>query len=118
VAERLVHCVRPADTVARLGGDEFAILLEHALDAREVADRVVETVRQPYRIAGVPLRASVSIGIAHHVTQSRCSGETGTQAVADLLLRRADDAMYAAKASGKGRSVVTGEGERRIPSPL
>ena len=118
VAQRLVHCVRPADTVARLGGDEFAILLEHTPEAREIADRIVEAVQQPYRICGVPAQASVSIGVAHHLAADSDGARLTTQEVAHRLLRRADGAMYAAKASGKGRSVLAEEGERRVPASL
>ena len=118
VARRLLHCVRPADTVARLGGDEFAILLEHTPDVTEVADRVVDAIQQPYQIGGVHVAASVSIGIAHYVAQARHDGRVTAQEVADLLLRSADGAMYAAKASGKGRSVLAEEGERRCAAPL
>ena len=82
---------------------------------------MVDAVQQPYQIGGVPVAASVSIGIAHYVAQARHDGDDGrgtAQEVADLLLRSADGAMYAAKASGKGRSVLAEEGERRFVAPL
>ncbi len=126
VAERLLSCVRPADTVARLGGDEFAILLERADDAGEVADRVVRAVDEPYPLHNTLVHASVSVGVAQESGTSRRParerlrivpadvGTTSTlaprrppsdDALVQQLLRRADQAMYAAKAAGKGRAV-------------
>jgi diguanylate cyclase (GGDEF)-like protein/PAS domain S-box-containing protein len=93
VARRLLACVRPEDTVARLGGDEFAILLENA-DAGAVAERVKQALSEPVSIGNRLVVPSASIGIG-------CNGD-GTQDPEQLMLR-ADVAMYAAKAAGKGR---------------
>jgi diguanylate cyclase (GGDEF)-like protein/PAS domain S-box-containing protein len=95
VAERLRSCVRPVDTVARLGGDEFAILLADKSAERDgsiVAERVIESLRPPFRVAGRELYIGASIGIA--ATDQDVSD-------ADHLLRNADLAMYRAKASGQ-----------------
>ena len=94
VAERLVQCVRPADTVARLGGDEFAVLLPHTSrsGALAVADRMMAAFADPIEVDGHLLRIRASFGVA-----------VGSTDDADSLLRRADAAMYAAKQSGKGR---------------
>ena len=93
VADRLRECVRREDTPARLGGDEFAVLLPGAssVDARWVADRLRVALMEPVAVDGewIPVRASV--GIAETL------GESG-----DVLLRRADSAMYVAKQKGKG----------------
>jgi diguanylate cyclase (GGDEF)-like protein len=125
VAQRLLRCVRPADTVARLGGDEFAVLLEHHDDVAQVADRVVETVKQPCALGTTIVTTSVSVGVAEHVAGT--AGATRLHAVdpgADLrvdaladdsaaaarrLLKRADAAMYAAKSAGKRRARHAGE---------
>lgn len=99
VAERLLAIMRPEDTVARLGGDEFAVLLETASgvdEARVVADRIAQAMRQPFYIAGAHSLIGVSIGIA----------TAGDAATGEAMLRDADIAMYAAKAQGKGRSAV------------
>jgi diguanylate cyclase (GGDEF)-like protein/PAS domain S-box-containing protein len=95
VAERLRQCVRRGDTVARLGGDEFAVLLEHfdADDDRRTAERIIAALAAPLNAAGYQLLVQASVGIAE--------AEPGVDA--DELLRRADVAMYAAKARGKGR---------------
>ncbi len=97
VSQRIKQQLRPADVVARLGGDEFAILavdLDSEHYAVGLAGRLLEAVRQPFRIAGTDLSTSVSIGITF-------SG-TGYTSPNDML-RDADTAMYKAKASGKAR---------------
>jgi diguanylate cyclase (GGDEF)-like protein/PAS domain S-box-containing protein len=97
VAGRIRHQLRPSDTVARLGGDEFAILavdLDCERYATLLADRLLEALRQPFRIQGNELASSVSIGITF-------SG-SGYTDPSDML-RDADTAMYKAKTSGKAR---------------
>jgi len=95
VAERLKGCVRNSDTVARLGGDEFTIILgiRDRQDAEMVAQKLLATVRAPYDLNGqVVDRIGTSIGIALYP-------QDGSQA-ADLI-KKADNAMYAAKQGGK-----------------
>jgi predicted signal transduction protein with EAL and GGDEF domain len=94
VAERLRGCLRPADTLARLGGDEFAVLLEDVRepeDGARAAQRILDALEAPFKLAGREIFVSASIGIA-----------VGTDDP-DTLLRDADLAMYRAKAQGKGR---------------
>ena len=95
VGTRLEQEVRSEDLVARLGGDEFAILLEtRGGDGLliERAHRFLSVVRAPYEIDGNSYRISTSIGVA------RCfEGDCD----ADELMRRADLALYAAKAKGR-----------------
>ncbi|WGZ81281.1 MULTISPECIES: EAL domain-containing protein [unclassified Arthrobacter] len=94
VGRRLRGCVRPNDVVARLGGDEFVVLLVGSLDPDEVAGRIVESLKVPVWIDGTMLRPSLSLGLASISDDAVGASE---------LLRRADVAMYAAKAAGKNR---------------
>ena len=94
VGRRLRACVRPSDVVARLGGDEFVVLLVGSLDADAAAERIVESLGVPFWLDGTMLRPSLSLGLAS-------IGEGADDA--SELLRRADIAMYAAKAAGKNR---------------
>jgi diguanylate cyclase (GGDEF)-like protein/PAS domain S-box-containing protein len=97
VARRIQQQVRPHDIVARLGGDEFAILAEDLDSARyavTLADRLIETLRQPMLIEGNEITTGASIGI----TFSSMGYEDPTE-----MVRDADTAMYKSKAAGKGR---------------
>ncbi|MGQ0799082.1 MAG: PAS domain-containing protein [Pseudomarimonas sp.] len=93
---RLTGSVRQVDTVARLAGDEFVIILEglHAPDeAAVVAHKILQAMAPPFAILGHSKRLSTSIGVA-----IRRAGEIDGAS----LLKRADEALYAAKASGRG----------------
>ncbi|WP_296658887.1 bifunctional diguanylate cyclase/phosphodiesterase [Rhodoferax sp.] len=100
VAARLRSCVREVDTVARLGGDEFVVLLEDlsestleaASQAEAVGEKIVVVLNQPYEIAGYTHHSSPSIGIT-------VLGEHA-EAIEEPL-KRADVAMYQAKAAGR-----------------
>ena len=86
-------------TVARLGGDEFTIILpgiEAADDASLIAERIATCLSTPFYIGERELRVETSIGIA----LAPRDGSTS-----ELLLQKADMAMYAAKAGGRGRYV-------------
>ena len=66
-ARRLQGCLRPSDVAARLGGDEFAVLLERVTDAEAaatVADRVLDTLHQPFGLDGRTIPIKASIGVA------------------------------------------------------
>ncbi|HEV8694489.1 MAG TPA: diguanylate cyclase, partial [Lysobacter sp.] len=100
---RLAACMRSSDVVARLGGDEFALLLEDTHgpeDACHVAQRVIEALSEPMRIAGKELFSSASVGIALSHERYRSPEE---------LLRDADVAMYRAKAHGRQRFEIFDE---------
>ena len=94
VAKRLRACVRDNDVVARLGGDEFAILqadMRATGDARALADRLLRAVEEPLHLDGHRTHPRISIGVA-------VAPVDGTQA--DQLMKRADLALYRAKADG------------------
>jgi diguanylate cyclase (GGDEF)-like protein len=97
LAERLLQAVPDGATVARLGGDEFAILIP-CLAAPAVAWRTGERIsarvfKEPFRLGDLELTVSGSVGVA-------VSPDHGT--ATDVLLQRADVAMYAAKNSDRG----------------
>lgn len=100
VAERLIHCVRQGDTVARLGGDEFVLMLERMgetldevlIDARDIGEKVLRVLNAAYRLVGREHYSTPSIGVALFNEQTRD---------VDELLKRADLAMYQAKAAGR-----------------
>jgi diguanylate cyclase (GGDEF)-like protein/PAS domain S-box-containing protein len=101
VSQRLTMCVREGDTVARLGGDEFVVMLqalseddtEAVFQTRTVAEKILANLKEPYELVGHDYRSSGSIGIT-------LFGGTG-ESVEDLL-KRADLALYRAKAAGRG----------------
>jgi diguanylate cyclase (GGDEF)-like protein len=96
VADRLRSVVREVDTITRLGGDEFAIAqsgVEQPRSADALAQRLIETLSQPYDIGGQLVVVGASVGI----TLADLSDLD-----VDQLLRRADMALYAAKRHGRG----------------
>lgn len=92
-AKRVKACVREDDVVARLGGDEFIVLIENPgpESTDRVAEKLLEAMRVPFRIADQELPVTTSIGIAH----GPCS-EPAMQWMA-----RADQALYLAKSEGR-----------------
>jgi diguanylate cyclase (GGDEF)-like protein/PAS domain S-box-containing protein len=96
VADRIRRASGTGDTAARLGGDEFAILLEDrgGIDrAIDVAERLLDSLRDPVSIAGYDVAVLASVGVA-----VASPGMSTTS-----LLRDADIAMYEAKRAGKGQ---------------
>jgi diguanylate cyclase (GGDEF)-like protein len=100
VAGRLRGALRSADTLARLGGDEFAVLVEQGDDATRAARRLLGTLREPFHVHGRAVAVSASIGVA--TVEAGHDARTDAATRAATLLHRADVAMYAVKASGKG----------------
>ncbi|WP_305043592.1 putative bifunctional diguanylate cyclase/phosphodiesterase [Geoalkalibacter sp.] len=95
MGQRLLQCVREADTVARLGGDEFTICLsslDQAEGAERVAGKILKALAQPVWLDGHELFITTSIGM------SLFPGD-GEDALG--LIKKADIAMYAAKAQGR-----------------
>lgn len=96
VAERLQRLLRSSDCLARLGGDEFAIILDgHADDLalEAIADKIIASLNHPLRLPdGARGKVGVSIGIAVHQRDEEDAA---------ALIKRADTAMYEAKAAGR-----------------
>ena len=97
VARRLEHVARESDTLCRFGGDEFLYLAEgltSADDASLVATRLLDSLAEPFVVAGNTIEQRASIGIV--VTDNSLSDRTE-------FLQDADVALYEAKRLGKGR---------------
>jgi diguanylate cyclase (GGDEF)-like protein len=112
VAHRLTHSVRPGDLVARLGGDEFAVLLPSVRDARaarEVAARLRAALNEPVRLDGNSFDLDGSVGIALHPDHAPDF---------ELLMQRADVAMYVAKENRTGVEVYSPARDRNSPERL
>ncbi|WP_239309246.1 MULTISPECIES: diguanylate cyclase domain-containing protein [unclassified Frankia] len=109
VAERLVRMLRDGDVAARLGGDEFGILLAGADEASAgaVADRVIKSIRAPIAVGTSVVQVDVSIGVA---------ASTLPLEAPEHFLSVADQAMYEAKRSGKGRFVVAAAARPSAPA--
>ncbi len=95
MANRLRSVIDENDTLARLGGDEFAILhpTTGIHEARDLASRLIKATSIPFLIDGQEINSSICVGIA-------IAPENGT--TGDELMKRADLALYRAKAQGRG----------------
>jgi len=95
VAQRLRKCVRDADVVVRMGGDEFVIIFRGISSYEEItrsANRIIDSLNAPVRIAERQLQASASLGISVYPRDGSNMVE---------LLKHSDMAMYQAKDRGR-----------------
>jgi len=96
VAKRIKNCLRKADTAGRVGGDEFIVLLpniDNQQDVLKVAEKIRFALNQPFELHGYPaINISSSIGVALYP-------DHGCDEI--QLSKNADNAMYAAKESGR-----------------
>ncbi len=97
VADRLADKVRDTDTVARQGGDEFSVALSSLNsfeEARQVAEKIVASFYQPFRLDTVDAYVTASLGVAMYPDHGDDM---------DTLINKADKAMYEAKNTGRNR---------------
>ena len=97
LSQRMKAALREGDTLARIGGDEFVAVLadlQQPGDAELVLERLLLAAAESIHLDNIPLQVSASLGVALYPRD-------GTHA--DLLLRRADQAMYQAKQAGRNR---------------
>lgn len=100
VARRIQDCIREGDTVARLGGDEFVVILADlspdtgnaSVQAEIVADKILKQISSPMIFDDAEYHVTPSIGITLFL---------GHEVNEELLMSRADNAMYQAKAAGR-----------------
>lgn len=98
VAQRINSVLRKPDVAVRFGGDEFLAVLYEVTDANQalaIARRIIERIEQPFRVDGLELRISCSIGVALYPDDGDNERD---------LIHRADQAMYQAKQLGRGRA--------------
>jgi diguanylate cyclase (GGDEF)-like protein/PAS domain S-box-containing protein len=97
LAGRMKACLRAEDTLARMGGDEFTVILRETVDVAvvgRVTAALLARMGEPLEVDGVSLEVGASVGVAF------CPAD-GTDS--DTLMKKADTAMYAAKAAGGSR---------------
>ncbi len=97
IAKHMTEVLREGDTLARIGGDEFVLILADLVNTeacQPVLDRLLTAAASPMTIDGNTFNVSASIGVTFYPQDD---------VAADVLLRHADHAMYAAKESGKNR---------------
>jgi diguanylate cyclase (GGDEF)-like protein len=110
VAQRLREALPAASVIARLGGDEFAVLLpEGAEVAGQSARHLLNSLQQPFELAGLTLDVKGSIGIALAPEHAQD---------ATTLIQRADVAMYLAKATESGCAFYTSQQDQYSPQRL
>ena len=98
VAQRMLDHLRPSDTIARLGGDEFVLVLSDwpaGSLSLGLMQQMLDAVRAPFAAGGNAVMVSCSAGIAVY------PGDADT---AELLVERADVAMYRAKEAGRNNA--------------
>lgn len=103
VAARLLAAVRSDDDVGRIGGDEF-VIISRTVDSRQsllhVARRIPGIIQRPMYVDRHELTVNISLGVAMADVESDSIGQ---------LIRRADAALYEAKAAGTGQVVFADE---------
>jgi diguanylate cyclase (GGDEF)-like protein len=100
VAHRVLSTIRSSDTACRVGGDEFLIIVDKirdGTDLKNLCERLVDTISNPFTYRGTELTIGVSIGAATYPSSA-------TDATS--LRVRADELMYQVKKSGKNNFLI------------
>jgi diguanylate cyclase (GGDEF)-like protein len=97
VGERLINTLRKSDTIARMGGDEFLVIIpeiDNIEDTDIIAGKILQSFTEAFMISGRDLSVTTSLGIATYPQDGKD---------AETLIKYADIAMYAAKATGRNQ---------------
>jgi diguanylate cyclase (GGDEF)-like protein/PAS domain S-box-containing protein len=97
VARRLKKCLRGSDTISRLGGDEFTVILPAipgSEEAAKVAEKICDAIIQPFILEEHTVSVTTSIGISLYPIDGQ---------EPEILVKKADTAMYRAKERGKNQ---------------
>jgi diguanylate cyclase (GGDEF)-like protein/PAS domain S-box-containing protein len=111
-AQRIQATIRESDTVARMGGDEFVLLvssLESKEDSTRVAEKIIDSLKQPIEIEGHYLTVSSSIGISIYPHDADTDS---------TLIAKADCAMYSVKKLGRNGFALCSEMRAEKSCPL
>ena len=95
-ARRLAGCMREADTVARMGGDEFTLIVEELAEREagvHLAEKIVAATRPEFALGDRAVAICSSVGVAFY--------EGEDDVARDALIKKADEALYAAKSGGR-----------------
>lgn len=113
VAWRLAQATRKTDTCARLGGDEFAVVMDSAAaeQAQALGQKLCDVLREPFEIVvgegdRVEIALGASIGVALCPESLNEAASLSDEERIEVLIRKADEAMYQAKRGGRNRVVV------------
>ena len=103
IAARLTECLRKSDTVARMGGDEFTFIFSDVINPEHIAviaQKILGAVNQPVELAGTIHHPTASLGISLYPQQGN---------EPDILLKKADIAMYASKHDRNSFTIYNGD---------
>ncbi|MBN1691335.1 MAG: PAS domain S-box protein [Dehalococcoidia bacterium] len=105
ISSRLRGIIRSSDTAARVGGDEFVLIMmetNHREDATAIAQRILDSFREPLLIDGHNIIVSTSIGVANYPEDAQDL---------DTLIKKSDAAMYYSKGHGRNQFKFFSDGD-------